>query len=62
MTVSKPIQYFKLWHDLDSLVCDVQRLMDAYSVEPAILVGHLFGGLEVTRFAELGRGLGGDIE
>ncbi len=40
-------------YDLDTLVGDIAGFLDMLSIERAILVGHSFAGLEMTRFAEL---------
>ncbi len=37
--------------DLDDLVDDLRNLMDRVGVERAVLMGHSFGGAEITRFA-----------
>ncbi len=38
-------------YDLDTFVEDVRRFLDALGIERSILVGHSFGGLEVSLFA-----------
>jgi pimeloyl-ACP methyl ester carboxylesterase len=40
-------------YDLDTLVSDIARFLDAHAIERAVLVGHSFAGLEITRFAGL---------
>jgi len=39
-------------YDLDTLVEDILAFMDALQVKKAILAGHSFGGVELTRFTE----------
>jgi pimeloyl-ACP methyl ester carboxylesterase len=38
-------------YDLDTLVEDIRCFLDVLKIERSILVGHSFGGLEVSRFA-----------
>ena len=38
-------------YDLDTLVEDIRRFLDALEIEQAILVGHSFAGLEMPHFA-----------
>ncbi len=38
-------------YDLETLVVDIQRFLDACEIERAILVGHSFAGLEMPLFA-----------
>jgi len=42
----------KIGYDIDILIDDILDLMDALRIEKAILAGHSFAGVELTRFTE----------